>query len=460
MLNKKAILLIGAISFFLLLVLSIVFYKERTCFVDIAFHLFYILKDNDFAIQNYRFGAFFTQLFPLSSAYLGLNLKSITIAYSMSFVLLPFIVFLLILLILKNQKIAIAYLFFAVLMTTHTFYWIQSELPQAMAFFFIYLALFDNYLEGKKNNLYLYYSISLILISIFAFTHPLMLIPFSFTLFYFWIIYKNKRKEIYIQVFLFSIIYLIKAIFFKTKYDSQAMDGLHNFKKLFPDYFTLKSNLYFFHYLIKDYYFLLLFFIVTVIYFLRNRNFLKLTLVIAYFIATTLLINITYPNGANQFYIENQYQLLAYIVILPFTYEIYNFAKNKSIQFGIISLISLVCSFRIINTSDIYIARLNWNRNIISNTNNLSNKKLIIPNTQVPSDTLMMTWSTSYEIWLLSTIETDTSRSIIIEEQENEFDYALSSNKSFLTKWGSFDYTDLNPKYFHFFDTTNYVKLK
>lgn len=35
-----------------------------------------------------------------------------------------------------------------------------------------------------------------------------------------------------------------------------------------------------------------------------------------------------------------------------------------------------------------------------------------------------MTWSSSYEFWLLSTIEEGVSRSIIIEEKENEFDWA------------------------------------
>lgn len=149
--RKNTILLIASLTFLVMFILSIVFYKERTCFLDLSYLLFCILKDGDFVIQNYRLGAFFTQLFPLIGSKLGLSLKTITITYSMSFIILPLLTFLLIHIGLKNSKISIAYILFLMLMTTHTFYWTQSELPQAISFLFILIGLLDNISNNDKE---------------------------------------------------------------------------------------------------------------------------------------------------------------------------------------------------------------------------------------------------------------------------------------------------------------------
>lgn len=58
---QQAIYRIGSLTYIVLGILALVFYLERTAFLDISFHLFYILKDGDFAIQNNRFAAALTQ---------------------------------------------------------------------------------------------------------------------------------------------------------------------------------------------------------------------------------------------------------------------------------------------------------------------------------------------------------------------------------------------------------------
>lgn len=75
-----------------------------------------------------------------------------------------------------------------------------------------------------------------------------------------------------------------------------------------------------------------------------------------------------------------------------------------------------------------------------------------------PKSTLLLTWSCSYEFWLLSTMEYEKSYSIIEEETPNEFDWAIGKNNSFISKWGAFDYSNLNKRYFKFEDSSYYVK--
>lgn len=89
----------------------------------------------------------------------------------------------------------------------------------------------------------------------------------------------------------------------------------------------------------------------------------------------------------------------------------------------------------------------------------LPQKKLIIPAQFAPMDTLLMTWGASYEFWLLSTLENNESRSIIIENDIYEFNWAKDNNKAFIAKWGNFDYQNLNKTYFKFNDTTRYERI-
>ena len=85
--KNKSIIYFGIFSYVILFILALLFYRERVIFLDMAFHLFYILKDNDLAIQNFRFGACFTQLFPYLGQKLGFSLDNIAKLYSSGFVL-------------------------------------------------------------------------------------------------------------------------------------------------------------------------------------------------------------------------------------------------------------------------------------------------------------------------------------------------------------------------------------
>ena len=113
---------------------------------------------------------------------------------------------------------------------------------------------------------------------------------------------------------------------------------------------------------------------------------------------------------------------------------------------------------RIYATHPMYTKRLNVYRNFLKATENSTQKKLIIPASVAPMNTLLMTWASSYEFWLLSTIEKGESRSVIIEEKPGEFDWAMPERNSFIAKWGLWKYDQLDKRYFIFQDSTQYRK--
>lgn len=455
--KSKTIFTIGCISFSILLTFSILYYKERTVFADMSFHLFYILKDGTFAIQNNRYGAAITQIFPLISSKFGFSLSTVALNYSIGFALLYLSTFLLLIKGFKNNRMALAYLIVCLVMTTHTFYWIQSELPQGIAFLFVFISLLDNTLMKEKVPGY-FFTASSILLFILCFIHPLLLFACLFSFINFYILYPNKKALINYAFFTYLSFYIIKSVFFKTAYDNQAIGRLSNIVNLFPHYLNLSSNKKLLHYFIHDYYFLIVLLVIIGFYYIKNHEYKKLALLFCFFIGYIFIVNISFPDGADQFYLENQYLLLAVFVSLPFAFDFLPNMRSQKYASMLICLIVLSGIIRIYTTHELYTTRLNWNRNLLKSTAELANKKLIFHPNKFPKDTLLLTWSSCYEFWLLSTMEDGKSFSIIEEETPNEFDWAIGKNNSFISKWGVFDYSNLNKRYFKFEDSSYYVK--
>ena len=119
---------IGTCTYSVLLVFSVLFCVERIGFMDLSFHLFSIIKDGEFAIQNNRFVAFFIQLFPLLSSKVGLSLSGVMKLYSPSVIILNFTCFIILAFVLKSWRYGVIMVLLNVLIVTHTFFWAQSEL--------------------------------------------------------------------------------------------------------------------------------------------------------------------------------------------------------------------------------------------------------------------------------------------------------------------------------------------
>lgn len=452
--NINKVLIFGTIVYTMQLVFAGVFYKERTIFTDIAFHLFQIIKNENFAIQNNRFGAVCTQIFPLIALKFDLSLQQISFIYSQAFIIFYFLVFIVILKCFHTKRIALAWLGFNTIMVTHTFYWIQSELSQGMSFAFLYFALLDNILKKESIPNY-FFTLVFIFLVIVCFTHPLLVFAEIFVLLFFILKYNHQKKIIFWNIWLVLGLYIIKSAFFKTKYDAVAMSGLKNIWLLFPNYFTLTSNANFFKYLLHDYYFLLFLSVFMFAFYIRKKQYKKLILVGCFFFGYLFIVNISYPNGTHQYYIENQYLILSVFVLIPFLFDVFPNINYKNQLIGIL-FVSFISLIRIYNGHELYTTRLNWNRQFLAKISALENKKLIVNKENVPMDTLLANWSSSFEFWLLSTIENDTSRSIIIIDNKDEITWQKGYNKIFVTKWDTPEYSTLNKKYFIFNDTSYY----
>lgn len=456
--NRKAVILLGLLTFTIFLALSILFYRERTVFLDIAYHLFYILKNQDFAIQSFRFGAALTQAVPLIASYAHIPLSYVAMLYSAAFALLPLVTFLNLVFVFKNSRVACAFLLYETLMIAHTFFWVQSELPQAVCFLFILIALLDNASRHATSATPAAYLFAAALLFTVAFTHPLMLFPTSFTLVFLFIKTPSLRRSTKSLGIYFTFVYFVKQLLFRTAYDSHAIP---NPTKLFSgllNFFQVPSVSRFYSLVVGPYLPLMFLFLALLTFYTKNKNYRELVLTVCFTLGYLTLVQMSYPVGASDFYLENQYRVAAIFVVLPFVCDVMPALNSKYVQPAIITGCCLFAVLRIFWAAPIYTNRLSWNERVLAITADQSDKKIIIPAKQVPLDTLLMTWGSSYEFWLLSTMADNNSRSIIIEETPGEFDYALLAKRAFITKWGVFAYADLKGPYFKFTDTSRYVR--
>lgn len=455
----RAIYRFGFLVYLLLLVMAILFYKERMVFLDEAFYTFNILVKDNFSIEHNRFIAVFTEVFPLLASKLSFSLKGVTIAYSAGFVIYYALCYFITGTVFRNYRFALVLLLFNVLFVSHTYYWMLSELTQGVAMLVPLLA----YMEGKsirKIGIIRWLLVFAVLVTL-VFAHPLMLFPVTFGL-AFLLLHANTKDERWLYIFVgicFVVMVRLKMMFVKEAYDSQSMQSIDNIKALFPNYIDLYSNKAFLRNCFGKYCWIPICFLLTVFVYVRKAQWLKLGLYLLYIPGFLMLINISYyGSDVPEFYIENLYLPLGFLLALPFVFDVLPYFDKPAVSWTLVSLIMLTGLVRIYMLRQPYKGRIDWLRHTYAS---YTGRKVMVDEKLTPKGTLLMSWASPYELWLLSTIETDRSASVIIHPNLNEIQWMQSSKDAFATTWGQFAYRDLNKRYFKFNDSTNvYEQIK
>jgi hypothetical protein len=435
----------------MLLCLSIAFYKERLLFLDHAYYLFQMIAREGFAIFHYRFISVFNEVLPFLAIKLSMPLQEVMLAYSMNIILFHLLCYI-ICGLLRDYLAAIGLLLFSILFATHTFYFAISEMIQATALLFPFIALMRRYATTGSRYLP---AVLLLFIPIIAFAHPLMVFPVGFMLAFFWL---DKDTPVSTPTALwiggaYVAVLLFKTTFFKEPYESNAFGNLRNFKTLFPDYFTLYSNKTFLINCFTQYYWIPVSIVIIAATYVRTRQWLKLGLFAAAFLGYLGLINISYPGRDVQgFYIENLYTPLAFFLALPLAYDALPLLlqRRRVFAWSLLGLITVSGVVRIYAAHEPYTARVDWMRRYLDRHEGL---KIMANEKHAPMDTLLMSWATPYEFWLISTEERNRTASIIFSDNIQQVGWGSSLTYDFVTHWGAYSYDSLDKRYFKFADS-------
>ena len=132
---------LGHIGFWILLLLSVLFYKERILFNDTVFQFFKIVNFEKFNIEAMRYSTVITQIPVLIALKLNNGLRTLLMIYSISFVVVYYMVFILCIHVLKNPAAGIAILFSLIICITESFFHPCTETHQAIVYSILLYAI-------------------------------------------------------------------------------------------------------------------------------------------------------------------------------------------------------------------------------------------------------------------------------------------------------------------------------
>ena len=477
--------LFGHITFGVLAILAIVFWRERTIMLDASFQSFDIINKGKLAIQVQRFGAAFVQSFPLVTSKMGLSLTTVLVSYSLSFVLFHWLAFFICDKILKVKALALGILLWYMMMTAHTFYWAQNEVIQGISLTFVYFALLMNRGEFPKLRWW-EYPLSIGLVFTIVYFHPLIIFPFCFMLGYFFINKitplskfwkkniqqteetKNSNKPNFSYGLLgWAVLSFAAANYSKfyitgvSPYDKGSSERFSNhITRHLDELVTGPSQRLFWGHCFDDFILVLPFLLGIIGFYIWKKEWLKGLFFVVSTLGFVFIIATSYFDSKDWFYLESQYLPLAVMLALPFIFDVLPNIKNANWAVGIIGFVLIFKVLYIFQTHKTYTHRLNYLTGLLDKTRRFEGTKFFTDNDHIEEKMLLMYWGSAYETLYLSASQSpDSTRSIIILPEPQQTLWITGGKKNFYTIFDNIEYDKANKRYFNFQDTTRGYKL-
>ena len=445
--DERRYILLGYLSLIGLGLLASYYYLERTCFLDASFIIVNMLMRDGMAIEQERYTSALTQIVPLLAARAGAGLGSILLLYSLTFVLWPLAVFAIVAHWLGQPRLALGLALANVLMLSHGFFWIPNQIQLGIWLTVLaYGILWKGPPEGSTPHFASAYLIALLIV----FAHPLSIIPFIF-MHGFFLLQRREWPGVHIWgVPAFAILaWSAKTFLLVNPYDSIRYHSLSNFMSHFPDYFRIASNYEFLSYVGDSYYFAVILLFLNGLYYLGTQSWLKLSWMLFFFFGYLLLINVSLLGGVARFYVELQYQPLAFFIAIPFAIDVLPAMRLRRTAIVLLALLFASRLVLIVYHSVPYRERIGWHRAMIEQLSLRDGNRYLIEERDAPVKKLILTWGSGYESLLVSSIEGPTkSITYQIDEELERFEVFKDNENVFHTEWKTFPSSDLPARYF------------
>lgn len=164
--------------FIFLLILSVIYYRERILRLDSAVYLYEIIQMKKFITPHLRYANIFTQVLPLAGVYLHFPLQMLMISYSVSFIAIPYLFYCIITYILKLPHAGWAIVLINTCGVSLGFFYPVSEVPLSLSLLCL-LAAFIISPEAIKLHPVVYWLTAAALLFFTLFSHSIIL-PFLF----------------------------------------------------------------------------------------------------------------------------------------------------------------------------------------------------------------------------------------------------------------------------------------
>jgi hypothetical protein len=425
--------LTGYFFFCILFIMAFVFYLERTTYVDPAFAIFNSILHKTFVPSANRLAAVIPQLLPLCGIWLHMPLKVIVILSSVSFVGLYFLVYLIIAYWLKNDLLALAVPLIAMLGISSSYFWITTETHQTLVYSVLLFAYLDYSKESKGwLNMIKKVMISLVIMLLCFYTHPVSVFTVLFVLGYFIVVNKQWTNPL---VYIVALLIIAVSLFKTLTTPAIAYDS--GFYKLFFNGFGKILNLgssegflFFKHNLLTIYFFPLLLFLSTMIFYVLRKLYVNLLFYAGVTFLFALILFTTFRNWYYPFITEKDLMPLMLFIILPFLKEFeFRLPRMTVVKQIIIVAAFLTGCVYVVKASGFYHQRYNYIRYLTSQARKLPERKFTLDETIVDRNLLNGTWAIAPESMVISALQgPDSAISIYILTKKDSIANAINRN--------------------------------
>lgn len=430
---------------------AIAFWRERTVFVDIAFHLYLQATTGEVAVQNFRFVSAATQWLPTVLLRGGVDLPTVQLAYSLVFPALYFGVWAIVRFGLRSPTWALAWALTWLTFATHTYYWIQSELPQGLAALTLALPLVTCTPRAAWARAVLAAATPLLLLVV-AFAHPLLIVPVTACFGLLWLErpYWDRFWAVAPAAAVYYMCYWLRAAFFSTSYDAAAGEGWRGgvasvLAGEVP--FSVRELI---GGLGMEYVAFTLLVALAVFGFWRAGHPLAAAWAVASVAGHLALVALSYPTSQTRaFYIENLYAPAAYVAAAAFSLAWVGGRGERPVPRWVAGLAfasslaraAVVVAFGTL----VYVPRLAALEELLGRH---ADRKAIARNTPALRDRLIMTWGVPFEAWVLSAGRNLPTQGFLLADDPARYRDQLGRPGIFVGAWTSPEFASLPAAYF------------
>jgi hypothetical protein len=462
--NKDwAFILLGHLSFLVLLFASVYFYKERILFADSAFQFFKIVNFEKINVEAYRYGAILPELPLLLAMKLGVNLKLLIITYSVAFIALYYIIFLICIKLLKNIPSGLSIVLVLIICISESFFYPVTETHQSLVFSVLLFAILQ-YPSFRNSLVQILLAIVVIIVSFLA--HPVAIYPLTFIIGYNAIDKKQLRTIIPYALLTLVIGLAIAKVMItdENSYEGKFFSELIKSPSIILDLPFAYSTKFLIKRIFGLYLWVAILEFILILYLILKKEYLKLFWqlgISGFFLIVTLL---TYNKGDSDMLMERAFMPLALLVSVPLLKEMLeNNNQYRMLKLTFLTLIIVVSMNRINTQGKVFRERIRFNQALMEKTSKLPNRKFIVASSELQKHHYTY-WSHSFETLILSSI-TDNIPTQTIYPANNISQltkYTENMNDVFLGAdfWLEWNIDNLNHRYFNLSKELPYAIVK
>jgi len=462
--NKDwAFILLGHLSFLVLLVASVYYYKERILYSDSAYQLFKIINFEKINVEAYRYGAILPELPVLIAMKLGFSLKSLVIIFSVAFVALYYIVFLFCIKLLKNTPAALSIILVLIMCINESFFFPVTETQQSLVFSILLFAILQY--ESFHYSL-VQILLASIVITISFLAHPVALYPILFIIGYS-AIDKKKLRSIMPYVLLMLVIGLAVVKFLltdKSSYEGKFFSELLKAPSIISNLSDLYSTNFFNNRIYGLYFGVVIFELILILHLIFKKEYLKLTWQLGTFIFFLAITLLTYNKADSDMLMERAFMPLALLTSIPLLNEILGNNKRHNILKLTFLTVVVFSSFnRIYVQGKVFRERTRFNTELLTKMSKLPNRKFVVQSGELQKH-YYTGWSYSFETLILSSITDNIPPQTIFPANDLRqiTKYTTNTSNVFLGAdfWMEWNIDKLNHKYFNLSKEMPYTIVK